>query len=197
MLEVGDKLLSDDVFEQYFCCDLQKCKGICCVVGESGAPLEEDELKEIEEVYPKIKHLLSPQNIKAVEEQGFFVVDEDGDYVTPLVGTEECAFSLQENGITFCAIEKIYFEGKTNFRKPISCQLYPIRITSYDSYDAVNYDKQPFCNDACLLGSKQKLPVYKFLKEPLIRKYGEQWYKMLEEAAVAYEEYKKEMMLNT
>ncbi|MFI5451801.1 DUF3109 family protein [Pedobacter sp. UC225_61] len=181
MIEVQGALVHEDVISENFVCNLSKCKGICCVEGDAGAPLEVAETAILAEIYPKIKHLLAPKGIKAIEEQGTSVVDADGDLTTPCVdGHKECAYVTFENGITKCAIEKAYEQGLVDWKKPISCHLYPIRITRYAEFDVLNYDRWHICHDACTFGRELKVPVYQFLKEPLIRKYGLEWYTELE-----------------
>ena len=188
MIAIKDTLVSEDLLEKKFVCDLTRCKGACCVEGESGAPLEKEELKEMEKVYPVVRDMLPAKGRKAIEKQGLYLEDDDGDWVTPLVApNKECAYTIFEDGIAKCSIEKAYHEGKTNFRKPISCHLYPVRITKYKSYDAVNYEHWKNCSPACKLGAALKLPVYQFLKESLTRKYGKEWYSELENAAVELE----------
>ena len=183
MLQIGKTIVSLNLIEKNFVCDLQACKGACCVVGDSGAPLEEDELEIFDDIYSIVEPYLSEEGIRAIDEQGLYTVDDDNDYVTPLINNKECAYTIFENGIAKCAIEKAFFDKKINFRKPISCHLYPVRITKYTEFDAVNYETNKLCADAVNLGNKLGVPVYKFLKEPLIRKYGEEWYKELEYAA--------------
>ena len=183
MLQIGKTIVSLNLIEKNFVCDLQACKGACCVVGDSGAPLEEDELEIFDDIYSIVEPYLSEEGIRAIDEQGLYTVDDDNDYVTPLINNKECAYTIFENGIAKCAIEKAFFDKKINFRKPISCHLYPVRITKYAEFDAVNYETNKLCADAVNLGNKLGVPVYKFLKEPLIRKYGEEWYKELEYAA--------------
>lgn len=182
MLQIDKTIVSLDVIERKFVCDLQACKGACCVVGDSGAPLEEEELDIIDDIYSIVEPYLSDEGKQAIDEQGCYTIDLDGDYVTPLIKQKECAYTIFENGIAKCAIEKAFFDKKINFRKPISCHLYPVRITKYKEYDAVNYEYNKLCTDAVVLGNKLGVPVYKFLKEPLIKKYGEDWYKQLEYA---------------
>ena len=177
MLAIGNTIVSEELIEKKFVCDLTRCKGACCVEGESGAPLEKEERQMLEEVYPVIKDTLTKEGRESIEEQGTWIKDADGDFVTPLVGGyRECAYTLFENGIAKCAIEKAFFAGKVNFRKPISCHLYPVRITKYKAYDAVNYEKWSVCKPACKLGESLKVPVYVFVKDALIRKYGVEWY---------------------
>ncbi|MCC6385619.1 MAG: DUF3109 family protein [Bacteroidia bacterium] len=184
MIPVGKTLVSDDVISVKFVCDLNKCKGACCVEGESGAPLEKEELKRLEEIYPVVKAYLTEEGIKAIEEKGFYQIDNDGDFVTPLIGSQgACAYTIFENGIAGCGIEKAFNEGKIKFCKPISCHLYPVRISKYKSYEAINYHEWEVCAPACKLGKKLSVPVYRFVKDALIRKYGEKWYRELEMAA--------------
>ncbi len=178
MILVGKAVLSDDVKENFFVCDLEKCKGACCVEGDAGAPLEEEEIGILDEIYPQIKSYLTEEGIETIERQGTWVYDQDGDKVTPTIGDNgACAYALtDERGILKCGIEQAYREGKVAFKKPISCHLYPIRITKYDDFEALNYDRWDICDAACALGGSLGVPIYKFLKEPLIRKYGEDWY---------------------
>lgn len=188
MIDIDGKVVSLDVIEQKFVCDLNACKGICCVEGESGAPLEEEEVHILEEILDDVKPYMKPDGIAAVEQQGAWVIDSDGDHVTPLVEGRECAYVYFENGMALCAIEKAWKEKKISFRKPISCHLYPIRIKKYRKFEAVNYDKWDVCAPACDCGKKMKVPVYVFVKDALIRKYGKEWYKELQEAARLVEE---------
>ncbi|HLT08893.1 MAG TPA: DUF3109 family protein [Cyclobacteriaceae bacterium] len=178
MILVGKAVLSDDVKENFFVCDLEKCKGACCVEGDAGAPLEEEEIGILDEIYPQVKSYLTEEGIETIERQGTWVYDQDGDKVTPTIGDNgACAYALtDERGILKCGIEQAYREGKVAFKKPISCHLYPIRITKYDDFEALNYDRWDICDAACALGGSLGVPIYKFLKEPLIRKYGEDWY---------------------
>ena len=190
MIQIDDKLISEDLFSEEFVCNLAKCKGICCVEGDAGAPLDEDETKILDEIYPKIKSYLRPEGIQAIEEQGTYTLDFEGDLVTPLVNNAECAYVIfDEKGYTKCAIEKAYEEGVIDWQKPISCHLYPIRITEYSNFSAINYHEWDICSDACTLGKELGVKVYQFLKKPLIRKYGEEFYQTLSEAA---EEWEKE-----
>lgn len=184
MIAIEHTLVSDDVLKEAFVCDLGKCKGECCVAGDSGAPLNKDELPILDAIYEEVKPFLRPEGIAAIEQQGKHVIDSDGDDVTPLVNNRECAYAIfDEIGTVLCGIEKAYMTGATSFKKPISCHLYPIRITSYDGFDAVNYHQWSICSDACKLGSQLKVPVFRFLKDPLIRKYGVTYYEQMEEAA--------------
>ena len=181
MIEIEDKLLSLDLFEKKFVCDLTACKGACCVDGDSGAPLTEEEVSIIEDELENIKPYMRKEGIEAIEDQGVFYMDFDNEPVTTLVNNQECAFVyFDENGITKCAIEKAHKEGKIDFYKPISCHLYPIRAAKLRLYTAINYNKWNICRAACQLGDRLNIKVYQFLKEPIIRKWGEEFYTKLE-----------------
>lgn len=184
MIQIGDAIVSMDVFEKHFLCDLNACKGACCVEGESGAPLTDEEAELIEKFFPVFKQYMSTDCVDVVEKNGFSHIDFDGDLVTPLINNRECVYTFtDEQGIVKCAIEKAYFEGKISFRKPVSCHLFPIRIDEYNSFNAVNYQRLDICKAARICGAKNKLPLYVFLKDALIRKYGAEWYAELEVAA--------------
>ncbi len=184
MVEIGQTLISDDIFEKYFTCDLLKCKGNCCIEGDSGAFLTTDEAAIIQQDYPLFEAYLPDEHIAEIKKQGYSVVDSDGDLVTPLVNNRQCVYSFSdERGILKCSIEKAYFEVETSFRKPVSCHLFPVRITEYKDFDAVNYQKLDICKSGISCGSSNKVPLFKFLKEPLIRKYGHEWFMELEIAA--------------
>jgi hypothetical protein len=180
MIQVGEILVSDDIASEEFVCNLTRCKGACCVEGEYGAPLENDELPILRDIYPKVKPYLTEAGIHSIEVKGTHVLDAEGDFSTPTIGKAECAYSVyDEKGILKCGIEKAWSEGKTTFRKPISCHLYPIRITKKKDFEAVNYHRWEVCSPACALGKSLKVPLYVFLKEALIRKYGGEWYEEL------------------
>lgn len=183
MLEIGRTIVSLDIIEKKFLCDLLKCKGACCVEGDSGAPVTIEEAAEIQEVYREVKHYIPESHQEEVNKQGYAVIDMDGDLVTPLVNNRQCVYSFEERGILKCGIEKAYLEGKIPFRKPISCHLFPIRITEYKRFDAVNYQQIDICKPGRECGKSEKLPLYVFLKEPLTRKYGDEWYEQLVFAA--------------
>ncbi|MBR6661888.1 MAG: DUF3109 family protein [Alistipes sp.] len=189
MIEIDDKIVSSDLLRECFACDLGKCKGICCVEGDAGAPLELDEVDLLEEEYENYAPYMTEEGRQEVERQGFMVVDSDGDYTTPLVNNAECAYAFSENGVTFCAIERAYREGKCSFLKPISCHLYPIRVKQFSngSY-GLNYHRWSVCRDAVECGKKIGLPLYKALKEPIIRRFGEEFYKALECAEELFKE---------
>ena len=180
MIAIDNTIVSEHLLEKKFGCDLNACKGECCVAGESGAPLEEEEIAILEDVWDEVKAYLPKDGVKAIEKQGVFVIDSDGDYTTPLVKGKHCAFTIFDDGIAKCGIEQAYYDKKITWKKPISCHLYPVRITKYKDYEAVNYHKWDICKPACECGAKLDVPVYKFLKEPLIRKFGKDWYKQLE-----------------
>lgn len=184
MVQIDDVIVSLDVFREKFLCDLYACKGECCIEGDAGAPVELEEVEKLEEVLPVIWDDLAPEAQEVINRQGVVYTDEEGDLVTSIVNGKDCVFTCyDEKGYCYCAIEKAYREGKCNFYKPISCHLYPIRIGDYGPYKAVNYHRWDVCKAAVLLGKKENLPVYKFLKEPLIRKFGAEWYQELENVA--------------
>jgi len=186
IVQIGDILISEDVITEYFACDYAKCKGVCCIIGDSGAPLEESELDSLEENYKTYSRLMRPQGIKEVEKDGFFVIDRDGDLVTPTVeDSGECAYTtFDEDGNCFCAIERCFFEGTCKFRKPQSCWLYPIRITKLTGGGlALNLHRWHLCADAYEKGKREGIRVYEFLREPLTKLFGEDFYSALSEAA--------------
>ena len=180
MILIDNTCISDDIEDQLFVCNLDKCKGACCVEGDSGAPLDADELEILEKIYPQVEPYLTEAGKKVISQEGTHTQDWEGDYVTPVIDGKECAYAIYDNrGILKCGIEQAYNDGKTDYKKPISCHLYPIRVTKYEQYHALNYDRWQICSDACTLGQELGVPVYKFLKEPLIRAYGPIWYKQL------------------
>ena len=184
MIEIEGKIVSTDLLTECFCCDISQCKGACCIEGDAGAPLDIDEVDILEEEYENYKPYMTPEGIQAVEEQGFMVVDVDGDYTTPLIDGGECAFTCyDENGVALCAIDKAFREGKCSFQKPISCHLYPIRVIDFkNGGQGLNYHRWHICKSACEYGSKHAIPVYKSLREPIIRRWGEDFYKAMEAA---------------
>ncbi|MCE7066519.1 DUF3109 family protein [Dyadobacter sp. CY326] len=180
MILIDNTCISDDIEDQFFVCDLDKCKGACCVEGDSGAPLEEDELAILDEIYPAVEPYLTQAGKDIIAKEGTYTKDWDGDYVTPVINGRECAYAIyDQKGILKCGIEAAFLDGKIGYKKPISCHLYPIRVTKYEQYHALNYDRWEICNPACSLGAALGVPVYKFLKEPLIRAYGTNWYDQL------------------
>ena len=187
MFQLGKTIVSEDIVEKDFVCNLSKCKGACCVEGESGAPLEKKEIDILKEIYPKVKPLLREEGIQAIEQQGTSVVSDFGELETPLVNGSECAYLIfDKNKIAKCGIEEAYHQKLVTWKKPISCHLYPIRVKDYSEFSAVNYHKWDICDDACTLGKELQLPVYKFVKEALIRKFGALWYAELEKIAEEY-----------
>lgn len=193
MIQIGDKVINFEIFTRKYVCDLSKCKGECCDEGDSGAPLEEEETKILEEIYPQVEPYLSQKEKDEIEKQGKWVIDEDGDKVTPIINGRECVYSIHEkDGSWRCAIEQAYNDGKITFKKPISCHLYPIRVTHYKSFDALNFHEWDICcKPALILGEKLGVPVYKFLKEPIIRAWGEEFYNEMEIAAKEVENFEK------
>ena len=181
IVQIGDILVSEDVILEYFACDYPVCRGKCCIVGDSGAPLLEEELEPIEACYDVFSPLMREEGRKAVEEKGFFEIDRDGDLVTPLVpGSEECAFCLFENGNCLCSIERRFFEGKSSFRKPISCQLYPVRAVQLrNGTIGLNLHRWDICRCAFDKGRREGIRAYEFLREPLTEAYGADFYEAL------------------
>jgi hypothetical protein len=191
MIQIDDKILSLDILRKQFSCDLAKCHGACCVQGQSGAPLTQEEVLILEDILKKITPYLTPEGIKSIKEQGVAVIDSDGDIVTPLIDGKECAYCITENGINLCGIEKAWLAKKIDFRKPISCHLYPIRVKNYTTFIGLNYDQWDICEPARKLGIKQNMPVYKYLKDAIIRSYGEEFYLQIEEAVKLLEKEKE------
>ena len=182
MMKIGEILVSDDIRDKEFVCNLEKCKGACCVEGDFGAPLSKEEIPILDEIYPKIKKYLSPKGIEEIEKHGTHVVDDEGELCTPVIAGRECVYAIYDKkGILKCGIEEAYNDGVVEWKKPISCHLYPIRVTQKKNFEALNYHKWHICSPACALGKELQVPVYKFLKGPLVRKYGEAWYKELED----------------
>lgn len=180
MIIIDDTIVSDQLRDTCFVCDLSKCKGACCVEGDAGAPLEEEEISILEDVVDHIKPFMRREGIEEVERNGVFDFDAGGHYVTPLVNGRECAFvAFNDEGVAMCAIENAWKSGKTDFRKPVSCHLYPVRLSRYKDFEAINYHEWHICKPALEYGKKLNLPVYQFLKEALIRKYGERYYQQL------------------
>jgi hypothetical protein len=192
MIVLQHTVISDDLKDKFFVCNLDKCKGACCVEGDLGAPLEAEELQILADNYEAIKPYLSEAGQKAIAEQGLYIKDWEDDFSTTTIGDRECAYAIyDENLVLKCGIEQAYLDGKIDWQKPISCHLYPIRITKYDGFEALNYDKWQICNPACSFGADLGVRVYQFLKEPLIRKYGSAWYQDLEDLVEAAENINK------
>lgn len=177
MIQIKDTLISEDIFETCFVCDLGKCKGMCCVEGDAGAPLTHEEYEAIKDVLPKIWDDLSLKARELIEKQGIAYIDDDGELVTSIIKGRECVFTyFDADGVCRCAIDNAFREGRISVQKPISCHLYPIRLHKYDEFTALNYDRWSVCRPALRLGKKTGIKLYQFLKEPLIRKFGEEWY---------------------
>jgi len=181
LIEIGDKIISTQIFDRKFVCDLNACRGACCVNGDAGAPLTEEEANILEENIDAIKPYMRDEGIAEIDKTGVFYIDQENDIATTLVNDKECAFVFfDEKGITKCAVEKAHNEGKLDFKKPISCHLYPIRLKKFDDFTAINYSEWDICEPACACGEELNVPVYKFLKEPIIRAFGNDFFKELE-----------------
>lgn len=186
MIIVGNALVSEDILERKFACQLNACKGACCVQGDSGAPLENEEVEIIQSEFEQIKPFLDSERLALIEEKGFSTVDSDGDLGTLCQPSGECVFVVYTNNIAQCGIEQAYYAGKTWFKKPLSCHLYPIRAKKYGDYMALNYHNWEICAPACKAGAENQIPVHEFLREALTRKMGPVWYKELEQVANAW-----------
>ena len=177
MLQIQNTLISLDFIEDYFLCDLKECLGECCIEGDAGAPITNNEFEILKTILPIVWEDLTPAAQQIINEQGVAYIDEDGDLVTSIVNGRDCVFTTYDkNGMCLCALEKAYREGKSNFYKPISCHLYPARLTEYSEFTAINYHRWKICKCAEILGKKENVRVYQFLKEPLIRRFGKEWY---------------------
>ncbi|MEM6800770.1 MAG: DUF3109 family protein [Bacteroidota bacterium] len=183
IIEIEDTLISSEVVEELFACDIVRCKGACCVEGDLGAPLEQEELSIMDEIYETVEPYMRAEGKKVVKQSGTYVKDFTGNYSTPLVDGKECVYVTFKNGIASCAIEQAHLDGKLDFQKPISCHLYPIRVSSYQGTDRLNYDRWDICSAACNRGEAEGIAVYEFVKSALIRKYGEKFYEVLDEIA--------------
>lgn len=181
MFQLGKTIVSEEIIENDFVCNLSACKGACCIDGEAGAPIEDAETEIMVDIYAKVRPFLRPEGRKVIEEQGAFIKGEDGEWETPLVNGSECAYVIfDERNTAKCGIEEAYNQGKIKWKKPVSCHLYPVRVREYTELTAVNYHKWHICDPACALGEELKVPIYKFVKEALIRKFGKSWYEELE-----------------
>lgn len=187
MFQLGKTIISERIIEKDFVCNLSACKGACCIDGDAGAPLDKDEVKILEDIYPKVKPFLRPKGIAEIEKQGTSITTAFGDLETPLINGADCAYVIfDEKNIALCGIEEAYNQGEITWKKPVSCHLYPIRVKEYTEFSAVNYDEWEICDDACKLGAELQVPVYRFVKEALIRKFGNDWYTDLERVASKY-----------
>lgn len=183
MLEIQDTLVTLDLAEEYFCCDLDKCLGACCIEGDAGAPVSLEEIGKLEEVFPEVKADMLPRAVDEVEENGVAYPDADGEMVTTLLDGANCAFcTFAKGGVCLCAIDKAYREGRVAWRKPSSCALYPVRIKQYPTFTAVNYHRWSICRDAIANGRKLGIRLYQFLEGPLTERFGQEWYAELKEA---------------
>jgi hypothetical protein len=192
MLQIQNALVSLDLAEEFFCCDLDQCLGACCIEGDAGAPVTPEEIMKLEEVLPDIKADLMPRAVEAIEEEGVAYTDEEGDLVTTIIDGRNCAFSCYaEGGKCLCAIDKAYREGRVGWRKPISCYLYPLRLTEYPTFTAVNYHRWKICRPAVVNGKRLGIRLYQAMKEPLIARFGHEWYAELCEACEAWLEQQK------
>lgn len=180
MFQIGQTIVSEDLFEKEFVCNLSACHGACCVDGDAGAPLVESEKAILEAIYPKVKPFLRKEGIAAIEAQGAWVIGSDGTLETPLIDNKDCAYVIFDGKTALCGIEQAYNQGLVDWKKPVSCHLYPVRVKEFSSFSAVNYDRWDICDPACSLGQELEVPVYKFVREALVRKFGEAWYAELE-----------------
>ena len=191
MIQIGSTLVSDDLLTEAFVCDLNACKGACCVEGEYGAPLTQDEADELAHLQDQIAPYLSDEGKATIADQGAWVTGEDGELETPLMPTGHCAYVIEDADKKLkCGLETVHQEGVLSFKKPLSCHLYPVRVQQYSSFEAVNYHRWDICGAACALGSSLKVKVYVFVKEALLRKFGEEWYAALEKAGAELAEKK-------
>jgi len=179
MIVIDNTIVSDEIAEMNFSCNLKCCCGMCCIEGDGGAPLEEEEVAILNNIIDKIKPFLTSKAKEAINSIGMFDYDQEGNYVTPLINDRECAYSYIDEGVVKCSIEKAYELKKIKFIKPISCHLYPLRLKKYDSFTAINYHEWDICKSALLNGKNYSIPLYKFLEIPLVRKFGKAWYNKL------------------
>ncbi len=184
MFQIGKTLISEEIIENDFVCNITACKGACCIDGDAGAPLDDRETEILVDIYRDVKPFLRAEGIAVIEKEGAFIRGEDGEWETPLVNGSECAYVVfSDNGTAKCGLEDAYNAGVTTWKKPVSCHMYPVRIREYSEFTAVNYHKWEICDAACSLGSELQVPIYKFVKEALVRKFGEEWYAELEQVA--------------
>ncbi len=190
LISIDNILISDDIVEEQFVCDLSKCKGGCCEDGDAGAPLTDNELDEVKNAFEKVTHLMPADGIKEVERNGLYRYDREFGWVTPTVDDKICAYGFKDKqGVIKCSFEEAYNQGLISWKKPISCHLYPIKRSKsrFSSHELLNYDpREGMCSPACSLGQELKVPVYKFLREALVRAYGESFYEALDQVAQDY-----------
>jgi len=183
MFQLGKTIVSEAILENQFVCNLSACHGACCVDGDAGAPLLESETEILERIYPQVKPYLRPEGIAAIEAQGTSIIGTDGTLETPLIDDRDCAYVIFDGKTALCGIEQAYNQGLIDWKKPVSCHLYPVRVKDFSEFAAVNYDQWDICDPACALGAELEVPVYKFVKEALIRRFGQAWYDELEKVA--------------
>ncbi len=187
MIKIGDTLVSLDVIECYFCCNLDDCKGACCIEGDAGAPITKEEEEALNQALPAVIGQLPKEAREVIKKQGVSYVDEEGDLVTSIIGNKDCVFcTYDKKGVCLCALEIGYNRGECKLKKPVSCHLYPIRLTEYPTFTAVNYDERKICRGAVKLGKEKGIRVYQFLEGPLVRHFGEEWYQELKQVAEEY-----------
>ncbi|MCB9262369.1 MAG: DUF3109 family protein [Flavobacteriales bacterium] len=175
-------LISNDLFDEFFACDIQKCKGACCIEGDKGAPISTEEIKTIERILPLVLEELSDESIEHIKEENFYELDDDGEYVTTCLPDGKCCFVVEQpNGILSCGIENAFYKKKIDFLKPISCHLYPVRLKEFESYTALNYHQWYLCKDACSKGLSNQIKVFEFAESALRRKFGDEWYEELKQ----------------
>ena len=192
MFHIGNTIVSLDVLEKEFCCDLDSCKGCCCIEGDAGAPLTDEEETQIIQILPILLPEMRKEAREIVEQKGISYLDPTGEKVTQIIAGKDCVFARTDhNGWCYCVIERAFNEGKTDFKKPLSCHLYPIRLSEHPTFTAVEYHRWDICHTARQCGRKLHLPIYKFLKEPLIRRFGEDWYN---ELCLVAEEWNKQKL---
>ena len=181
MIRINDKIISTEILLKKFSCDVAKCKGKCCLYGDAGAPLEDGELKELEKSYPVLKKYLPSENISVLENNGLYYKDKDNEWVTMLIDGKQCAYSIINNGIFHCAIERAFFDKKITFQKPLSCHMYPVKIEKHTGFQALNYDRWKICKPAIVKGEEENIPVFRFLKDSIVRFGGEKLFNEMEE----------------
>jgi len=186
MLQIDDTIVSLALIEKEFSCDLKECKGNCCRYGDTGAPLTPEEAATLERIGPELRPYLRPEGIRAIENLGTSIKDVEGEVVTPLINNEECAYTVMEGDVFRCGIEMAFNAGAVDFRKPLSCHLFPVRMKQYRDFRAVNYEEWSICRPGVVAGTGQGIKLYAFLKEPLVRAFGEEWYDKLQWSANEY-----------
>ncbi|MRR18649.1 DUF3109 family protein [bacterium] len=190
MLQIDDTIVSLAIIERNFACDLIACKGNCCRYGDTGAPLTPEEAGALDRIWPDLRPFIRPEGIMIIDKDGTSMKDMEGELVTPLINNEECAYAITANGIFMCGIETAFNAGAVDFRKPLSCHLFPVRVKQYRDFRAVNYEEWAICKPGVEAGAEQDIKLYVFLREPLLRAFGQEWYEKLIWAASEYAKYK-------